>query len=135
MNDLFLPQQISMLMQLISKYNSHCLVTRCYQIDSDKAVNFPVEFLNSLDLLRISPHNMKLKIGLPIISLRNLNARKLCNDIRLVIKKGIGNVPELPFLSSKFQGKNILLPWIHIIPSDSPIPFRRLQFLIATNNK
>jgi ATP-dependent DNA helicase PIF1 len=51
------------------------------------AVNYPTEFLNSLDLIDMSPHNLQLKVGSPVILLRNLNPPRLCNGLRLVIKK------------------------------------------------
>jgi hypothetical protein len=42
--------------------------------DASKAVNYPTEFLNSLDLLGMLQHNLQLKVGSPIILLRNLNS-------------------------------------------------------------
>jgi hypothetical protein len=40
------------------------------------------------------PHNLQLKVGFPIILLRNLNPLRLCNGTRLVIKKLMKNVIE-----------------------------------------
>ncbi|XP_055306852.1 uncharacterized protein LOC129571114, partial [Sitodiplosis mosellana] len=48
-------------------------------IDQDDAVNYPIEFLNSLNLPGIPPHELKLKIGVPVILLRNIDPPRLCN--------------------------------------------------------
>ncbi|GFV11539.1 ATP-dependent DNA helicase [Trichonephila clavipes] len=42
----------------------------------------------------------------------------------------MGNILEVTILIVKFQGEVVLLPRIPMIPLDSPIPFKRLQFPI-----
>ncbi|GFU97335.1 ATP-dependent DNA helicase [Trichonephila clavipes] len=60
--------------------------------NQDEVVNYPTEFLNSLDLPGMPPHVLTLKIGVPIILLRNINPSRLCNGTRLSVKKMMNNV-------------------------------------------
>ncbi|XP_076759817.1 uncharacterized protein LOC143428656 [Xylocopa sonorina] len=42
-------------------------------VNHDESVNYPTEYFNSLDLQGMPPHILSLKIGSPIILLRNIN--------------------------------------------------------------
>ena len=46
-------------------------------LDEDEAVNFPTDFLNDLTISGLPPHKLHLKIGTPVMLLRNLGKSNL----------------------------------------------------------
>lgn len=73
-------------------------------MDENAAVNYPTEFLNSLDLPGLPQHILELKI-----LLHNINPPPLCNGTRFAVKKLMTNVIEATILDGKFKGEDVLL--------------------------
>lgn len=97
-------------------------------MNQEEVANYQTEFLNSLDLPDMPLHVLVLKIGVPIILLRNINLPQLCNGTRLSVKKLINNIIEATILKGKFEGENVLLLRIPMIPINMPFEFKRLHF-------
>ena len=96
--------------------------------DDDESVQYPIEFLDSLEPSGMPPHNLLLKVGTPIMLLRNLDAPRLCNGTRLCVKSLMPHVIEATILTGCAKSEDVFLPRIPMIPSDMPFEFRRLEF-------
>lgn len=97
-------------------------------LSTDDAVHYPTEFLNSLDPPGLPPHTLSLKIGVPVMLLRNLNPPKLCNGTRFQIKGLHCNLIEATVVTGCARGETVFIPRIPLITSDYPFEFKRLQF-------
>ena len=96
---------------------------------------YPTEFLNSLTLSGLPPHEMELKVGCPVILLCNLRAGPgsgLQNGTRMIVINLGQRVIEVEIASGVNKGKCVLIPRITLIPSDTQFPFtlKRRQFPI-----
>jgi ATP-dependent DNA helicase PIF1 len=90
---------------------------------------YPTEFLNSLNFSGVPPHKLLLRVGCPIILLRNLTGG-LAHGTRFIVTRLGDRVIEARVATGPSKGEVVCIPRLGITPSDSSMPFtlRRLQF-------
>ncbi|XP_010484804.1 PREDICTED: ATP-dependent DNA helicase PIF1-like [Camelina sativa] len=92
------------------------------------------EFLNSMKVSGIPNHRIRLKVGCPVMLLRNIDARGgLMNGTRLQITQMAEFVLEAIIITGDRVGDKVLIPRIMLTPSDTKLPFkmRRRQLPLA----
>jgi len=97
-------------------------------MDPSQALLYPVEFLNSLEPTGVPPRNLQLKVGVPIMLLRNLNPPELCNGTRLCVNNLYSHLIEATTLAGCAKGREVFVPRIPLIPTDLPIDFKMIAF-------
>jgi ATP-dependent DNA helicase PIF1 len=74
---------------------------------------YPTEFLNTLSINGLPDHVLHLKIGVPIMLLRNLYpTRGLCNGIRLIVTQLTSKIIEGEIITRKAKGTKAYIPRI-----------------------
>ncbi|XP_068994023.1 uncharacterized protein [Neodiprion pinetum] len=111
----------------MKKYRSIDTVTNIQD-----TVHYPQEFLNSLNPSGLPPHELTLKIGIPIMLLRNLSPPSMCNGTRLLIKELKENIIVATIMTGPATGELAHIPRIPMIPTDLSIPYKRLHFPVKT---
>lgn len=106
------------------------------KIDDDQPkgyIEYPLEFLHSLQSSGLPPHELKLKENVPVMLLRNLNpAAGLCNGTRLLVKVMHDNILECELLTGERTGERVFIPKITLTSEPGKFPFTlfRRQFPI-----
>src|SRR5690554_2651537 len=76
--------------------------------DDDNAGQYPVEFLNTLEPSSLPPFRLLLKVGQPIVLLRNMNPKRgLCNGTRLIVRSVTRRCIEAEIVVGKFYGQRV----------------------------
>ncbi|XP_074265834.1 uncharacterized protein LOC141588285 [Silene latifolia] len=93
---------------------------------------YSTEFLNSIRRSGLPNHEITLKIGVPIMLMRNLDqSAGLCNGTRLVVTQLGNHIIEANIISGTNIGHKVFIPCMSLSPSDSstlPVKFQRRPF-------
>ncbi|WZY93306.1 hypothetical protein YC2023_065635 [Brassica napus] len=75
------------------------------------------EYLNSIKISGLPNHDLKLKIGAPIMLLRNIDPKGgLCNGTRLLVTQLANHVIQAKFITGDKVGQKVLLPRMFVSP-------------------
>ncbi|XP_063941193.1 uncharacterized protein LOC135149410 [Daucus carota subsp. sativus] len=96
--------------------------------DEDLHSAFPIEYLNSLNIPGLPAHDLKLKPGVVVMLMRNLNQTLgLCNGTRMIVTKCLKFCVECEVISGSFIGTRQFIPRMELCPSDSALPFKLVR--------
>ena len=102
--------------------------------DTDNDV-FSIEFLNSIRASGVPNHRLVLKVGVPIMMLRNLDQSSgLCNGTRLLVDHLGDHVIQAIVISRSNISYRVFIPRITLTPSDIskiPLALQRRQFPVS----
>ena len=110
--------------------------------NKDEETLYPIEFINTITVPGLPQHKLTLKIGAPIMLLRNFDPiNGHCNGSRYIIQRLYDNTIEAALMHGPNKGKVLLIPRIPLSPSDNIFPFQlirkqfpiRLSFAITSN--
>lgn len=87
--------------------------------------SYPTEFLNSLELSGLPSLKLRLKVGVPVMLMRNLDPPRLCNGTRLQVTYLGRNVIKAVIMTGMAKGETVIIPRIPIIPTDLPFQFQK----------
>jgi hypothetical protein len=101
--------------------------------EDDPLLNYPVEYLNEINCGSLPLAKLELKIGCPVMVLKNLDAANgLCNGSRGILSRHSNRVLEVRLLTGEHAGQTVFIPRVANEPSaeENAFKFTRRQFPI-----
>ena len=99
--------------------------------DDSEAGLFPTEYLNSINSSGLPPHLLTVKIGSPLLLIRNLNPKQgLCNGTHLVVKEVMNRLLKVEIMNGSHARHIAWIPRIDHLTAENFLPFtmNRRQF-------
>lgn len=127
--------------ETVDRINDHVLemfpgdTVTCLSVDSvaesDQQALYPAEYLNSLNLSGLPPHKLNLKVGAPIMLLRNIDpVHGHCNGTRYITRLISRRYIKAEIACGEYATNVLFIPRVQLSPTDAGLPFtlRRRQF-------
>ena len=91
---------------------------------SGTQMQFPLEYLNTINSASIPLHELRLKPGAVVMLMCNMNrGAGLCNGTRLIYERAQGHLLVCRIAHGPHQGRIALIPRVNLTPSDVRHPF------------
>jgi hypothetical protein len=132
-NDQLPPFNASLMDQLPGEVHTYYAVDRAHTEDGDSADEVPREYLQTIQVSGLPPSILQLKVGSPVMLLRNLRPQDgLCNGTRLVVTHLGRYIIRARILTGDYEGDEHLIPRIELSTLDGELPWilSRRQFPI-----
>jgi ATP-dependent DNA helicase PIF1 len=102
-------------------------------LENDHQEAIPTEYLNSLSVSGLPDHQLELKVGAPVMLLRNLQGgqnNSLRNGTRMIVVNMMDRCLECEVATGSMKGLRVYLPRIphHDSTNDFPFTIVRRQF-------
>ena len=111
--------------------SADCIPSTEQTEEDDPMLNYLPEYLNKINCSGLLLSKLELKVGCPIMVLRNLDAANgVCNGSRGILTRCSNRVLEMELITGDFVGKKIFIPRTCNVPTDEQVAFKftRRQF-------
>ncbi|XP_074291351.1 uncharacterized protein LOC141618142 [Silene latifolia] len=123
---------LSKMVGVEKEYLSSDSISKAKGYASEQEELYSAEFLNSIRCSGLPNHKVALKIGTPIMLMRNLDqSAGLCNGTRLVVNQLGNHIIQATVITGTNIGHKVFIPRMSLTPSASntlPINFQCRQF-------
>ncbi|XP_072090407.1 uncharacterized protein [Arachis hypogaea] len=93
---------------------------------------FSSEIVNGINCSGLPPHKLVLKVGAPVMLLRNIDQTNgLCNRTRMQVRRMGNHVIECKTLTGNKAGSIVLNPRLNLIPNNETLPVRWSESAVA----
>ena len=112
-------------------HSADCIPSTEQTGEDDPMLNYPPEYLNEINCSGLPLARLELKVGCPIMVLKNLDAANgVCNGSRGILSRCSNRVLEMELITGDFAGQKVFIPRTLNTPTEEQVAFKftRRQF-------